>query len=503
MIPFRRIAAILLHYGNAGLSDADVRVRKVALSSLAQAANKAVQILVTIVSVPLMLGYLGAEQFGLAMAIVGFAQWYLFDTGIAEGVKVRLLESFAQNDQRASRAYVSTGMGALLLMTLVAASVSFAAFPLVNLGSVFNVSADHVNLHASAMVILLIMLPMIPLKILREIYTADQRGYVYSLWTLVGTVGSLAGIWLATRSRGGLAAVLAGMFLPVLLASVASCLYLFLKDMPWLKLSRSDVSMAAWRRMWPDSASLFFLGISLMVINGTDIFVVNYYLGGENASVYSLSLRIFLYVQVIVSFLTYPAWPAIGDAIQRNEWRWATKAAKTLFLLSFGLAVPLCGLLCAFGKPLIRAWSRGEVETGQTLLFWLAAYALLRIWCATFATILRALGRVHFQGIATLVEAILHLALGIYLLQRLGLVGLAIGSVASILLARAWALPCELYLAIQRKSPIKSSRTENDAGTIGGSSIPTIPTSGTESATDACAYSVQKPIVLVPRYEEQ
>lgn len=452
MIPLRKVFTIVTTRDSGSLSDQDSRVRKAALSSLAQAANKAARILVTILSVPLMIGYLGKEQFGLAMAIVGFAQWFLFDTGIAEGMKVRLLETFAQNDRHGSRAFVSTGTLALLIVTAVAAMGFYVSFPFVDWGHVFNVNADDVNLHAAILFIVSIMLVMMPLAVLREIYTADQRGYLFSLWMLTGTAGSLLGIWLATQTNGGLAAVLAGMYLPVVLASVGCCIHLFCRHMPWIMPLPSGVSMTAWRKMWPDCASLFLLGGSLMVINGTDIFIVNHYRGGGEASVYALSIRIFFYVQVIVSFLTYPAWPALSDAIQRGENRWTKKAAKVLFIISFGVSIPLCGLLVVFGGSLIRVWSRGEVETNQTLLLLLGVYLLIRIWCALCGIMLRALGRVRLQGLATFAEAVLHVLLGIYLVQRMGLVGFAVGSVASILLTRAWALPCDLYLAFTKKS---------------------------------------------------
>ena len=450
MIPLRKLSRILLRRDGAGLSLPDARVRKAAFSSLAEAANKAAQILVTIISVPLIVGYLGAERFGLAMAMAGFAQWFLFDTGIAEGMKLRLIEAFACNDRQAAQAYVATGTVALLALTALIGVTWAISFPFVDWTGVFNVDANDVNLRACLLVVVSIMLIMIPLKNLREVYMADQRGYVFSSWTLLGTVTSLGGIWFATRTSGGISAVLAGMYVPVLLASVACCLYLFLKDMPWLVPALSRASMETWRKMWSDSVSLLFLGVGLIILGATDVFVVNHYLGGEEASVYSLSIRIFFYVQVIVSLLINPAWPAIGDALHRGEVRWARKASSILFVISFGFAIPMSTLLVVFGRPLIRVWSRGEVDTDQTLLLLLGAYILLRIWCAVYGILLRALGRVRFQGLATLAEAALHLILGIYLLQRLGLIGLAIGSIASITLTRAWALPLEYYFVFDR-----------------------------------------------------
>ena len=452
MISIRKMLTVLARKNDAGLSESETRIRKATLSSLAQAANKAVQILVTIVTVPLMLGYLGSEHYGVAMAISGFAHWFLFETGIAQGVKVRLIETFARGDRRAAHAYVSTGFFILLLIFVVVAVGFYSSFPFIDWGAIFNVDAGRSGLRAAVMIMVSMMLIMIPLKILREIYTADQRGYVFFLWRTAATAISLGSIWLATRTSFGIPGVLAGMFGPVVLATILCGLYLILKDMPWLTPSLSGVSMNTWRKMWVASFGLFMFGIGRMAINATDVFVVNLIKGGAEASVYSLSVRLILYVEVIVGFLTYPAWPAIGDAIQKGRKRWVKKASKTMFLLSFGFAVPMCALLVVFGRPLIKVWSRGHVDTNQSLLLILGVYLIVRIWCNVLGTLLRAFGRVHYLGLATLVEAILHIGLGIVLLQRMGVIGLAIASIASILLTRGWIIPLECYLAFRRHS---------------------------------------------------
>ncbi len=441
MTRLARITAIVVAPRPALLTESDRRIRGAALSAVGQAATKCTQIVVTVITVPLMIACLGANGFGAAMAIAGFAQWFLLDTGIAQGLQMRLIETLAQDDRRQSQAYVSTGLFALSAVSVLFAAVFFAIFPFLDWAKVFHIDAYASNLHASLVVVVVSVLLMIPLKILREVYMAAQRGYMYSLWMTLGTVGSLVGISLATRSGGGMCAVFAGMYLPVLLSVLAGCMYLFVVDMPWLQPNLSSISGKAWKQMWPESAGFLAMGISLMIINGSDIFLVNYFLGGHEASAYSLSLRIFLYIQVVVSFLTYPAWPAIGNAIQRREIGWAVKAARALFAVSLGFAIPTCVLLVVFGKRLVSCWSRGEVQADQFLLVLLAVYVLARIWCALFGIILNAMGCIRIQGITSSIEGFLHLTLGIALLHRFGAVGLAAASLISVLLTRAWVLP--------------------------------------------------------------
>jgi len=102
-------------------------------------------------------------------------------------------------------------------------------------------------------------------------------------------------------------------------------------------------------------------------------------------------------------------------------------------------------------EPIVSAWSLGEVDTTLSLMIALAAYSSIRIWCNVVGTLLRALGRVHFLGLAALIEAVLHIGFGIILLQRMGVIGLAIGSIFSIALTRCWILPLEYYFAFRRQ----------------------------------------------------
>ena len=438
----------LLGRRKGDMSASQSRVLKAGLSGMGQALFKGSQILVTIVSVPLMMAYLGNETFGLAMALIGFSQCFLLtDAGLGEGVKLRLVESMAREDREAVRSYVSTGFFAIFLLVPVVSLGFCTAYPLVAWETVFHVAPDSssVGLRPALLASLIPLFFLLPLRILREIYTADQRGYVYFSILSVGTLASLGGIVAAIQFDLGLVGILLAMQGSVLLAHLACALYLFVWDMPWLAPRWSHVRRWAWKNMWSDSLMLFVLGVSLIAINGTDVFLVNHYLGGSDASVYSLSLRVFLYVEVVTSFLTYPAWPAIGNALQKGEHRWARNASRFLFVSTMLFAVAMCGLLMVFGKSLISVWSRGLVIADPALLLVLACYVMTRIWCAVFGILLRAFGRVRCQTAATLAEAVLHVGLGIVLLQHFGLLGMAVGSLFSILVTRAWALPLEYW----------------------------------------------------------
>lgn len=446
----RRIVRLFCTPRSSALSQADLRLRGAVLSSLAMAANKAVQIVATIVTTAMMVQYLGAESFGMTMAVAGFCQSFLFETGVSEGVKLRLIEAFSRDDRQAAQAYVSTGMLALVAVMAVIGAVFYASFPFIPWQHVFHVASPSAasELHRMVAIGVALLLAMIPLKLMREIYTANQKGYVHSFWTLAGTALSVGGVWFAISCDLGMLGVLLGMYATSVVASAACGAHLFLRDMPWLRPTPRGVRLWAWKRLWSDGSMLFLLGVALMAINGADLMLVNYCLGGAATSTYSFALRLFLYVQVIVSFVTYPAWPALAHAAQAGDCRWIRKASRTLLAGSLWFGTAACGLAVVFGRQLIGIWSGGHADVGRPLLFLLAVYIVLRIWCAVFDVLLRALGRVRLLSVATILEALLHVVLGVVLMYHMGLVGMALASVVSVLATRAWLLPTEYWHAV-------------------------------------------------------
>lgn len=432
-------------------SPATSRIRNAGLSSLGMAFHKAVQFLVTLVSLPLMLHYLGEVQFGIFMAIIGFTQWFLLDLGLGDAVKIRLIQAFAHRRLDTARRYVSVGIAGLVLVSVLFTLAFAVLYPRLPWSRIFRAeTAEGASQAAECLAVAMTMVLLaIPLRLLREIYTADQRGYVYSLWLTGATLVSLPAIALAAHLDLGMPGLAFAMHGTVVVGLVGCALYLFIRDNPALRPRFSDIEPVLWRPLLPDSVSFLVLGVGLMAINGTDIFLVNYYRGGSEAAIYAFSWRIFVYLHTFVGFLTYPAWPALGDALAASDRGWFKKMVKILgVVVLIGSVLPVA-LLIVLGQQLVTLWSGGIIEVPGLLLLLLGAYTFLRIVVDYAGFILRALGRVRAQAMATLVEAVLHVSLGILLVRQMGLVGMALGGLLALVLTRGWLLPLECYLGIR------------------------------------------------------
>ena len=70
---------------------------------------KGVSIAISIITVPLTLGYVSAEMYGIWLTISSIMMWlFFFDVGFTLGLKNKLAEAIAHNDTEKGKCLVST-----------------------------------------------------------------------------------------------------------------------------------------------------------------------------------------------------------------------------------------------------------------------------------------------------------------------------------------------------------------------------------------------------------
>src|SRR5215217_2391720 len=96
------------------------RLRRVALTALMSAFGQGVNVLTTLITIPLTFHYLGAERYGLWVAIsalitlLGFA-----DLGMGNGLLNAIAEANGKNDRKAAESYIASAFYMLLGVSLL------------------------------------------------------------------------------------------------------------------------------------------------------------------------------------------------------------------------------------------------------------------------------------------------------------------------------------------------------------------------------------------------
>src|SRR3984885_7710721 len=125
-------------HGNAGRE----RYRRAGLTASASFISKALTIVISLVSVPLTVHYLGPERYGVWLTISSLLVWMaMTDFGLAGNALINVLsEANGNDDRRAAQEYTSSAVWALTAVAALLAIVAIASFRFIPWNSVFQVS---------------------------------------------------------------------------------------------------------------------------------------------------------------------------------------------------------------------------------------------------------------------------------------------------------------------------------------------------------------------------
>ena len=85
------------------------RSRKTKLNIVAMLGVKGLSMLISFLYVPLLLNSMDSENYGVWLTLTSLVSWVaIFDIGLGNGLRNKLAEALARNDELLGRKYVST-----------------------------------------------------------------------------------------------------------------------------------------------------------------------------------------------------------------------------------------------------------------------------------------------------------------------------------------------------------------------------------------------------------
>jgi O-antigen/teichoic acid export membrane protein len=422
------------------------RYKRVGLTAVASMGARAVAFATTFITVPLTLGYLGAEQYGLWVTItsvtvlLGFA-----DFGLSNGLVNGVSEALGKNDQETARRDVSSVFYMLVVVMTVLGIAFTAIYGIVPWPRVFNVSSgDAAAVAGPAMAVFLaIWLVSLPLSVVPSVRAGLQEGFASSIWQGVGSIVSLAALVVAITVKATLPwlvlALAGGPVVAVTLNGAG-----LIRRRPWLAPRLRLATLPAIRRMMRLGLMFFILAIAIAVAYQTDNIVIARLLGPAQVTQYAVSMRLFMVVPIILSFGLTPLWPAYGEALSRRDVAWVRRTFIRSWAISAALGAVMSAFLLAFGVPILHAWTGGVVRPTTPLLLALTAWAFVQCLTGPIAMYLNGASALGFQAVCATIMMVANLALSIALTHAIGISGPAWGSV--IAQTVFVLLPCAVYM---------------------------------------------------------
>ncbi len=429
-----------------------IRAKKNILLSM---VYKALGILIGFAYFPLSITYLGEEKFGIFLVMVSMVDWFAeFDIGIGNGLRNRLGEAIADDNEEEARGYISTAYFAL--------GSIFSGISIIAVGASFIIPwADWLeadpSLDRQIMILAILLFGAFAINfvasMIYQIFYALQRIAMVNLFGLITKVSFLALIILLMFTTEeslilyGAAKTFTFAFIPLAIG-VFYFRNEFNKYRPSLKL----VKRSYFDKLFSLGFQFFIIKISMIIIHQTNNILIAKFVAIEEVLIYEAAykyLSIFLLVFVI---FTNQLWSASVEAYRKGDMEWMKNTVKNVVRIWFG-TVLLSAFMVLIAPLFYKLWLGEKIEIPMAVTIIVAISVSVTNWVNLFNLVVNGTGKIRLQMYAWVIASLLNIPMSIFFATTMefGTVGIVLGTVVS-MIPLAILSPIQVVMILKNKT---------------------------------------------------
>jgi O-antigen/teichoic acid export membrane protein len=330
-----------------------------------------VNVATLLISIPLVLNYLGPERYGLWLMMSSFVYILSFaDLGVGNALIAFVADAHGKADRCEIRAAVSTAALIFLALSATILLVVLTINSVMPWSAWFNVlSEPAISEIGHGFVVFVGCLALsIPLNLTACLQSGLQEGFRANAWATFGSLLGLTTVLIAIHYKASLPWLALASAGSPLFASLINGLFFFTNRGRDLAPSLRFVSLSFGRRLI--AAGSAFLGLQVMVaVNvASDNLIIGRMSGPQAVTAFAVPERIFGLIPMLLHLALQPLWPAYSEARVRGDVDWIRKILRRSLLTTLAVSVASSVLLLILGRGIIQIWTSDAVRPSLYLL---------------------------------------------------------------------------------------------------------------------------------------
>lgn len=407
------------------IANDDSRSGKVKKNIIGSIAVKGISIVISFIIVPLTLGYVSSELYGVWLTLSSISVWLgFFDIGFTLGLKNRLTEALSIGDISKGKELVSTTYALLFLIFIPVCSLVLLLIPHIDWYSLLNVSTkyEYDIIRTMRVIVVCFSLQMI-LNIISTIFQSLQKVALSTLFPVIGNVVSLFLIYMSTLYISPSLMVLSMCIsaAPIIVYLVISFIS-FKGQLKFLSPSIKYVDFSLFHDLFTLGAKFFIIQIQVVVFFQTTNFLISNISSPEIVSVYNVAYKYLSVATMLLTIIMNPFWPAFTEAKIKGDFQWMQnvyiKLQKMFLLFLIGIII-----MVVLSPIAYKIWigTRLYIPWEWTLL--IAIYTIVNCWDSLHVYIINGLGVLKLQTYVVLIGIFVHIPFSYYLSHSVGAKG--------------------------------------------------------------------------------
>lgn len=401
---------------------------------IASFAIKGGSILISLLLVPLTIGYVNPAQYGIWLTLSSIVAWFsFFDIGFSNGFRNKFTIARSEGNDILARHYVSTIYTALGLIFIVIWCLFFFANFWLDWTRILNIDKSYQSeVWYVAIIVFTYFCIQFVLKIIGAILTADQNPSKASLLDTLSQVFSLLIIYIMVHfTKGSLLNLSIGLSAaPIIVLSIANVWFFsgeYKQFRPSLKLANSKYA----KDILNLGLKFFVIQIAGLIQYQTANFLIAHFFGSYEVTSYNIAYKYFFILNMVFTILLVPFWSGVTDAYASNDFAWIENA-RNKYLKIFYFFIFLGVIMLVFAPLVFDFWiGIGVVNIPFSVSLWCFIYACVTMFSTIHVSILNGIGALKIQFYLCMVSPILYVLISYFLIKHfsLGISGIIIASV--------------------------------------------------------------------------
>ncbi|MBR2631599.1 MAG: oligosaccharide flippase family protein [Bacteroidaceae bacterium] len=392
---------------------------------------KGCSILISLLLVPMTLGYVSSELYGIWLTLSSIMLWLnFFDVGFTLGLKNKLAEAIAKEDWQRGKSLVSTTYFMMVLIFVPLWIVLELAIPLIDWALFLNVDASYNDEIARAVHILVacFCLQMI-VNVLTAVIAAFQKVALSSAFPVLGNFLSLIAIFLLTKlcppSLVALACTIS--VLPILVIIIASFI-LYSNKFKIVAPSIRTINKSYIKELFGLGYKFFLIQIQVVVLYQSTNILISNVAGPNEVTYYNIAYKYLGIAMMIYTIFLSPLWPAFTDAYTKQDYKWMKNIYRKMSMVFMVSAIAVIGMMVI--SPFVyKIWIGEEVSIPIMMTIAVGLYMIIHSWDSLQVNMINGIGAVKLQTYITSLGLIVHIPLSLFLGKCIGSVGVVVSMI--------------------------------------------------------------------------
>jgi O-antigen/teichoic acid export membrane protein len=375
-------------------------MERVIRTVIASILARGVVMIAPLVTIPVTLGYLGSDRFGLWMTISSLQSMLVFaDLGIGNGVLTEIGKANGRGDRVGTANIIATSYLMVSLLAMILLLIFWSLNQFVPWQWLMNTTDPTIVNEAIfvGQIYLSCFIVGIPLNLIAKVQLGLQRGYITEIWNVLSSLTTMTCTLVAVHFRMPL-------YVLVLTVTVTPLVFMLMNTMVYFgrKASAGEPMLGRFKldvaRVLVGIGGCFFaLSLFTTASLNCDNLIVSRLWGLDEVSSLEISSKPFKIILLFVSLLCMPLWSAYAEAVAHGEHSWIISTTRRLVIISLLVSSTLASSLFIAAPTIFRWWIGPNFQIDTHLLGALAFATLLPAITAPYFMFLNSSGNILVQ----------------------------------------------------------------------------------------------------------